>query len=64
LAANGVTVVDARVVDDGDLVTASSVTSGIDLGLYLVERELGAGAAIAIEKLIAHERRGIVWSAR
>ena len=64
LAANGVTVVDARVVDDGDLVTASSVTSGVDLGLYLVERELGADAAIAVEKLIAHERRGTVWSAR
>jgi putative intracellular protease/amidase len=62
LGANGVTVVDARVVDDGDLVSASSVTSGIDLGLYLLERELGAGAAIAVEKLIAHERRGTVWS--
>jgi transcriptional regulator GlxA family with amidase domain len=63
LGANGVTVVDARVVDDGDLVTASSVTSGIDLGLYLLERELGADAAIAVERLIAHERRGTVWSA-
>jgi putative intracellular protease/amidase len=62
LRANGVTVVDARVVDDGDLVSASSVTSGIDLGLYLLERELGADAAIAVEKLIAHERRGTVWS--
>jgi transcriptional regulator GlxA family with amidase domain len=62
LVANGVTVVDARVVDDGDLVSASSVTSGIDLGLYLLERELGADAAIAVEKLIAHERRGTVWS--
>jgi hypothetical protein len=30
-----------RVVDDGDLVTAAGVTSGLDLGLYLVERALG-----------------------
>jgi transcriptional regulator GlxA family with amidase domain len=62
LGANGVNVVDARVVDDGDLVTASSVTSGIDLGLYLLERELGPDAAIAVERLIAHERRGTIWS--
>jgi putative intracellular protease/amidase len=62
LNANGVTVVDARVVDDGDLVSSSSVTSGIDLALYLLERELGADTAIAMAKLIAHERRGTVWS--
>ena len=34
-----------RVVDDGDIVTAAGVTSGIDLALYLVERELGSEAA-------------------
>jgi len=64
LAANGVTAIEARVVDDGDLVTASSVTSGLDLGLYLLERELGPAAALSMEKMIAHERRGVVWSAR
>jgi len=36
-----------RVVDDGDIITAAGVTSGIDLALYLVERELGAEAAKA-----------------
>jgi putative intracellular protease/amidase len=55
--------VDARVVDDGDLVTSASVTSGLDLGLYLLEREIGPQVARAVEKLIAHERRGTVWRA-
>lgn len=53
--------VDARVVDDGDLVTAANVTSGLDLALYLLERELGPEPAIAVERLFAHERRGTVW---
>ncbi|MFF3563985.1 DJ-1/PfpI family protein [Streptomyces sp. NPDC002574] len=57
----GVKVVDARVVDDGDLVTAAGVTSGLDLGLYLLERELGPRVAHAVERLLAHERRGVVW---
>jgi transcriptional regulator GlxA family with amidase domain len=63
LGATGVQMLDVRVVDDGDLVSASSVTSGLDLGLYLLERELGPQVAIAVEKLIAHERRGTVWRA-
>jgi putative intracellular protease/amidase len=61
LAATGAVAIDARVVDDGDLVTASSVTSGLDLGLYLLERELGPRAALAVEGLFGHERRGTVW---
>jgi transcriptional regulator GlxA family with amidase domain len=63
LDATGVTAVDARVVDDGDLVTAGGVTSGLDLGLYLLERELGPRIAHAVEKLFAYERRGTVWRA-
>ncbi|WP_424186665.1 DJ-1/PfpI family protein [Actinokineospora sp. G85] len=63
LAATGARVVDARVVDDGDLVTASSVTSGLDLGLHLLERFLGAEVAHGVEQLIGHERRGVVWRA-
>ncbi|MDK2743433.1 MAG: DJ-1/PfpI family protein [Nitrospira sp. BO4] len=34
-------VVNDRVVDEGNVVTARGVTSGIDLGLYLVERFAG-----------------------
>ena len=35
-------VVDDRIVDEGDIITARGVTSSIDLGLYLVERLAGA----------------------
>lgn len=38
LKASGAIVVRERVVDDGDVITAGGVTSGIDLGLHLVER--------------------------
>jgi len=37
--------VDARVVDDGTVLTAGGVTSGIDLALHLLEREFGAHVA-------------------
>ncbi|WP_211304427.1 hypothetical protein [Umezawaea tangerina] len=52
---------DARVVDDGDVVTAGAVTSGIDLALHLVRRELGADLAVRVENLVEYERRGTVW---
>ncbi|MGH9042194.1 MAG: DUF427 domain-containing protein [Acidimicrobiia bacterium] len=45
LAATGAKVLDQRVVDDGDLVTAGGVTSGLDLALRLVERLVGPEAA-------------------
>ncbi|MEV0181965.1 DJ-1/PfpI family protein [Streptomyces sp. NPDC050625] len=61
LDATGVHAVRARVVDDGDLVTGAGVTSGLDLGLYLLEREVGPRIAHAVEELFAHERRGTVW---
>ncbi|MFE0188433.1 DJ-1/PfpI family protein [Streptomyces sp. NPDC058989] len=64
LEAAGVTAVAARVVDDGNLVTGAGVTSGLDLGLYLLEREIGPQVAHAVEQLFAHERRGVVWSDR
>ncbi|GAA1909130.1 DJ-1/PfpI family protein [Streptantibioticus ferralitis] len=61
LDATGVHAVRARVVDDGDLITAAGVTSGLDLGLYLLEREVGPQIAHAVEELFAHERRGTTW---
>lgn len=63
LDATGVHAVRARVVDDGDLVTGAGVTSGLDLALYLLEREVGPRVAHAVEELFAHERRGTVWRA-
>lgn len=41
LEATGATVIMDRVVDDGDLITCGGVTSGIDLALWLIEREFG-----------------------
>jgi transcriptional regulator GlxA family with amidase domain len=61
LDATGAHAVRARVVDDGDLVTGAGVTSGLDLALYLLEREAGPRIAHAVEELFAHERRGTVW---
>lgn len=64
LGESGAHVVRARVVDDGDLVTGAGVTSGLDLGLYLLECEAGPRIAHAAEELFAHERRGVVWRAQ
>jgi transcriptional regulator GlxA family with amidase domain len=61
LRASGALLVDARVVDDGELITAGGVTSGLDLGLWLVEREAGAELARQIEHHLEYERRGPVW---
>jgi len=61
LEATGAIPIRARVVDDGDLITAGGVTSGLDLGLYLLERELGPRIAHAVEQLFGYERRGTVW---
>lgn len=47
LVATGATLVKERVVDDGDLLTCGGVTSGIDLALWLVEREFGRELADA-----------------
>ncbi|WP_020672241.1 DJ-1/PfpI family protein [Amycolatopsis nigrescens] len=61
LAAQGGKLVDARVVDDGDLVTSGGITSGLDLALWLLERELGAATAVKVENILEYERRGSVW---
>ena len=62
LEATGVNVVRARVVDDGDLVTAGGVTSGLDLALHLLQRSYGPRVAQAVESLFEYERRGTVWT--
>ncbi|GLH96361.1 hypothetical protein Pa4123_16350 [Phytohabitans aurantiacus] len=38
VVAHGVTVLDERVVDDGDRITAGALTAGLDLGLWITER--------------------------
>jgi transcriptional regulator GlxA family with amidase domain len=61
LQAAGAEIVRARVVDDGDIVTAGGVTSGLDLALWLVERFYGPKVVHAIEAEMEYERRGTVW---
>ncbi|QNK56724.1 DJ-1/PfpI family protein [Paenibacillus sp. PAMC21692] len=63
LGATGAAPVQARVVDDGNLVSGGGVTSGLDVALHLVERELGPRIAHAVERLFEYERRGTVWRA-
>ncbi|MEW2439929.1 DJ-1/PfpI family protein [Streptomyces caniferus] len=64
LAAQGAKVIDARVVDDGNLVTAGGVTSGIDLALWMITRECGASIAVSVESVMEYEQRGVVWRSR
>jgi transcriptional regulator GlxA family with amidase domain len=61
LDATGVNAVRARVVDDGDLISGGGVTSGLDVALYLLERDFGPHAARAVEELFEYERRGTTW---
>jgi transcriptional regulator GlxA family with amidase domain len=55
LADLGVIVVPDRVVDDGDVVTSGGVTSGLDLALWLVARELSDLLAQQIAKNLEYK---------
>jgi transcriptional regulator GlxA family with amidase domain len=57
LRESGARVIDARVVDDGDLMTAAGITSGIDLALHIVEQQAGAEIADKVADEIEYERR-------
>jgi transcriptional regulator GlxA family with amidase domain len=61
LRASGAEVVDARVVDDGDVITSGGVTSGLDMALHLVEREWGERLADGIAKEMEFTRDRRVW---
>jgi transcriptional regulator GlxA family with amidase domain len=61
LEATGVDAVRARVVDDGDLISGGGVTSGLDVALYVLERDFGSHTAHAVEELFEYERRGTTW---
>jgi len=60
LRASEAEVVDARVVDDGDVLTAGGVTAGLDLAVHLVEREWGPSVADAVTTEMEYEPRGPV----
>lgn len=57
LGETGARTVDARVVDDGGVLTAGGVTSGLDLALHVVEREAGSEIADRIATTIEYDRR-------
>lgn len=61
LRAAGAQVIAARVVDDGNIITAGGITCGMDLTLWLVERFFGAPTARELEYRLEYERRGTVW---
>jgi transcriptional regulator GlxA family with amidase domain len=62
LEAMGIRVIrDARVVDDGDILTAGGVTSGIDLALWIVEQERGRKAADEVAAELVHRRDERIW---
>jgi putative intracellular protease/amidase len=55
LRAFGAEPVEQRVVEDGKVITAGGVSSGIDMALHLVTREAGAEAAQAIQLGIEYD---------
>ena len=62
LRASGAEVIEqARVVDDGDVITAGGVTSGLDLALHVVAREWGERLADVIAREMEFERDRRVW---
>ncbi|WP_152041567.1 DJ-1/PfpI family protein [Salinigranum salinum] len=56
LRATRAEVVDARVVDDGDVLTAGGITSGLDLALHLVSRLCGGDVADRVTTELEYDR--------
>ena len=54
--AGAIEVLEARVVDDGDIVTAGAPACGIDLALHLLERYGGPDVAAAAARELQYER--------
>ena len=56
-------VLDERVVQDGNRITAGGLSAGLDLGLWITERHLGTAAADRAAAGIEYHRQGRVWHA-
>jgi transcriptional regulator GlxA family with amidase domain len=61
LSRYGAIVRQNRVVDDGNVVSAGAVTSGLDLALWLIRRELGEPVAGDIARAVAYPMPTDVW---
>jgi transcriptional regulator GlxA family with amidase domain len=55
-----ITDVDARFIDDGDLITSAGVSAGIDMALHLVARFAGTERAQAVRRGIQYDPRPTV----
>ncbi len=60
----GVDVSDDRVIDAGTVITAGGVTAGLDLGLWLIERELGRSRADETAARVEYTRQGEITTVR
>jgi transcriptional regulator GlxA family with amidase domain len=58
---SGVNVLPNRVVDDGNLITAGGLTSGFDLALRVIEREVDRDLARAVTKSLEYPAQDDVW---
>lgn len=58
----GANLIEARVVDDGDIITAGGITASLDLGLWLVEKYCGADKALETSRELEFELRGPIWA--
>ncbi len=58
----GIDFVEAKVVDEGDIVTAGGITSGIDLGIWLTERFAGAEIAQRLKQHLEYQSDSKVLS--
>jgi transcriptional regulator GlxA family with amidase domain len=56
LAATGSVVLEERVIDIGMVITGGGVTSGIDVGLHLVDRLVGPDEAAAAARRMEYPR--------
>ena len=52
-----ITDVDARFVDDGDVITSAGVSAGIDMALHLVARFAGIDRAREVRRGIQYDPR-------
>jgi putative intracellular protease/amidase len=57
----GANLIEARVVDDGEIITAGGITASFDLGLWLVQRFCGPEKAIYVSNQLEFESRGPIW---
>lgn len=56
----GVDVVEARLVDEGDVLTGGGVSLGMDMTLHLISRECGTEAATETARILEYET---AWAA-